>query len=66
MNYQSMKSACKRWAELASNFALAMDASPSELLHDEICSLRRELAELRRQFDENSSRTDLQIDCGPG
>lgn len=52
MKYRSVKSSVKRWTELARQAVLAMDASPSELLHDEILALRGEVAELRRQVDE--------------
>ena len=52
MKYQFVKRSVKRWVELAWEVLLAMDASPSELLIDDMRSLRGEIEELRRQIEE--------------
>ena len=52
MNVEVIRSYVRRWANIAWEFLLAMDTDPVELLHEDICALKNEVVELRRQVDE--------------
>ena len=52
MIIEAIRSYMRRWANIAWEFSMAMDSDPIELMHEDVCALKKEIAELRRQIGE--------------
>ena len=52
MNIEAIGICMRRRANIAWEFSVAMDTDPIELMHEDVCALKNEIAELRRQIGE--------------